>query len=61
MYYSNTHSITREFKDIKIRQRANDGYLDATAMCKATGKMFADYRRLKTTQGVQDLSWACPR
>jgi hypothetical protein len=42
--------ITREFKGITIRQRTTDGYLNATEMCKATGKLFADYHRLKTTQ-----------
>jgi hypothetical protein len=43
-------NVTHEFNGIKISQRIADGYLDATAMCKATGKLFADYHRLKTTQ-----------
>jgi len=42
--------LNREFNGIKIRQRASDNYLDATAMCQANGKLFADYQRLKTTQ-----------
>ncbi len=33
-----------------IHQRALDGYVNATAMCKAVGKLFADYARLKTTE-----------
>lgn len=32
-----------------ISQRATDGYINATAMCKAAGKMWADYRRLRST------------
>ena len=32
-----------------IQQRAKDGYINATAMCKAAGKLWADYRRLKIT------------
>lgn len=32
-----------------IEQRTRDGYINATAMCKAAGKLWADYRRLKVT------------
>lgn len=32
-----------------IHQRQADGYINATAMCKAVGKLFNDYTRLKTT------------
>ena len=32
-----------------IRQRTRDTYIDATAMSQAAGKLFADYRRLKST------------
>lgn len=32
-----------------IYQRVKDGYVSATAMCKAAGKQFNDYARLKTT------------
>lgn len=32
-----------------VAQRAVDGYINATAMCQAAGKLFADYRRLGTT------------
>lgn len=31
-------------------QRKMDGYVNATAMCKACGKLFADYNRLSTTK-----------
>ncbi len=40
-----------------INQRAIDGYVNATAMCKAVGKLFADYRRLAvTTAFLEELS-----
>jgi KilA-N domain len=42
--------ITRELENTIIGQRAVDGYINATAMCKAVGKLFADYRRLSSTQ-----------
>jgi hypothetical protein len=32
-----------------IQQRVKDGYIDATSMCKAANKLWADYRRLKAT------------
>lgn len=32
-----------------VEQRRKDGYINATAMCAATGKLWADYNRLKTT------------
>lgn len=41
--------ILREANGIEIRQRA-DNYFDATAMCRAYGKAFADYRRLQRTE-----------
>src|SRR3546814_633207 len=39
------YEIEREI----IHQRVRDGYINATAMCKAAGKLFNDYWRLKTT------------
>lgn len=33
-----------------IHQRITDGYVNATAMCKTSGKLFADYTRLTTTK-----------
>lgn len=44
--------ITRKFKDSLIRQRAVDGYLSATDMCKAVEKSFSDYRRSKASEEV---------
>ena len=32
-----------------IHQRPKDGYINATSLCKAAGKLFADYARLTTT------------
>lgn len=42
--------ISHEIDNTLIHQRAADGYINATAMCKAVGKNFADYQRLKTTE-----------
>jgi hypothetical protein len=40
-----------------IEQRASDGYINATAMCKAAGKQMNDYTRLDTTKAfLQELS-----
>ena len=39
----------RQANGIDIRQRM-DGYLDATAMCKAYGKRWVDYYRLESTK-----------
>lgn len=33
-----------------IRQRAKDGYINATAMCRAAGRRWSDYRSLLSTQ-----------
>lgn len=41
--------IAHLFNDIEIGQRSHDGYIDATAMCKASNKLLADYLRLKST------------
>src|SRR3984893_8790054 len=37
-----------------IQQRAKDGYINATAMCKAAGKNWFDYRRQKTIEPYLD-------
>ena len=40
-----------------ISQRVKDGYINATSLCKASGKLFADFRRLGTTQRfLEELS-----
>ena len=42
--------IPHVFNEVEIDQRKMDGYVNATAMCKACGKLFADYNRLSTTK-----------
>lgn len=41
--------IPRRVEGALIHQRASDGYVNATSMCNASGKAFADYARLRTT------------
>lgn len=41
--------VTRQFNGTDIAQRA-DGYLNATAMCKANGKEWSNYRQNATTE-----------
>jgi hypothetical protein len=41
--------VQYEFEKETIHQRVKDGYVNATAMCKAVGKAFNDFARLKTT------------
>lgn len=42
--------IDHKVENTNINQRLLDGYINATALCKASGKKFNDYSRLKTTQ-----------
>ena len=42
--------IVHEFNGLKIRQRAEDGYINATDMCKANNKKWYEYWRLPNTQ-----------
>ncbi len=51
---SNIVTITRNFNNVKIKQRKSDGYLNASDMCKATGKRWPDYRRLDNVQEFLD-------
>ena len=37
--------IDREVDNFHINQRLIDGYINATSLCKACGKNFADYKR----------------
>ena len=41
--------IPHEIESFKIDQRAMDGYINATVMCKAAGKQINSYTRLETT------------
>lgn len=38
-----------ENSEVPINQRLLDGYIDATDLCRASGKSFNDYARLKST------------
>lgn len=42
--------IARTVENRVIQQRATDGYINATAMCKAAGKLFGNYRQRGRTQ-----------
>jgi KilA-N domain len=42
--------IEHTVESVSINQRAHDGYVNATALCKASGKQFNDYTRLASTQ-----------
>jgi hypothetical protein len=42
--------VPHTYQGAVIQQRINDGYINATAMCKASGKLLADYTRLQTTK-----------
>ena len=49
--------IPHEEENTVIYQRAVDGYVNATAMCKAVGKQFNDYARIGPTQAfLKELS-----
>ena len=42
--------IVHKFNGLKIRQRADDGYINATEMCKVADKRWNNYWRQKGTQ-----------
>ena len=46
--------IYHEIEESTINQRAIDGYINATAMCKAAGKLFAHYFHLHGTKAYLD-------
>ena len=50
--------ISHEVRNRLISQRAIDGYINATAMCQAEGKAFADYTRLGTTKAYLQALYA---
>ena len=43
------HLIAHKVENRIVQQRAHDGYINATAMCQAARRAFADYYRLKAT------------
>jgi hypothetical protein len=52
-----TSEITRSWNNTPISRRAADGYVNATAMCKANGKLWADFWRTdRCTQYLEALS-----
>ena len=49
--------IQHEVNDSVISQRASDGYINATALCKAANRVFKDYMANKnTTEFLEELS-----
>jgi len=42
--------VPHTYQGAVIQQRINDGYINATAMCKASGKALADYIRLQNSK-----------
>ena len=47
---TNIGLTVRAWNDAAIARRDEDGYANATAMCAANGKLWADYQRLARTQ-----------
>jgi hypothetical protein len=41
--------VARELDGHQVSQRQTDGYVNATELCRAAGKLFADYGRLEAT------------
>jgi len=49
--------ISHKVNETSIPQRASDGYINATEMCRAAGKLMADYLRLGATKDfIAELS-----
>jgi hypothetical protein len=47
-------TISRELEQTSVVQRINDGYINATQICKAANKVFYNYERLHTTKEYLD-------
>lgn len=46
-----------EKDEMSLIQREEDGYVNATALCKSAGKQFSDYSRMETTKAfISELS-----
>ncbi len=53
----NLQLIPREVEGALVPQRVSDGFVNATSMCQAVGKLFGHYRALKsTTEFLEELS-----
>lgn len=50
MQKENQNLIFKSNNELSLYQRANDGYINATALCKESGKLIADYLRNDTTK-----------
>lgn len=49
--------IPHDYQGQQITQRSRDGYINATAMCRATGKSWSEYRRQRNTEAfIQALA-----
>ncbi len=49
--------ISHEVDNTRIEQRSADGFINATAMCRAAGKQFSDYERIpQTGEFLSELS-----
>lgn len=46
--------VNRQVDNNPVQQRLMDGYINATALCKACNKLFSDYIRLKITKEFID-------
>jgi hypothetical protein len=46
--------IVRQLEAMPVGQRLTDGYIHATAICQAAGKLWADYDRLQQTKEFLD-------
>lgn len=50
MSQSDFSLIPHAVEDRIVQQRVRDGYVNATALCKAAGKLFGNYRQNQTTE-----------
>lgn len=59
-YMSHQYSldlISHEVDNTRIEQRSSDGFINATAMCRAAGKQFSDYEgTTQTNEFLNELS-----
>lgn len=50
MIQENQNLIFKSNNELSLYQRSSDGYVNATALCKESGKLIADYLRNDTTK-----------
>jgi len=53
--------VSRSWNGTPISRRTSDGYVNATAMCKANGKRWKDYRESDRCQGQGGGTWVHPQ